>query len=355
MSFSDMLGNHSLSTIFQADNVQGFTDLGGQVGYVNRAHRINWGAQVYQIPYVLGQFSNGVSTVNGQQAYVEQTLIERQIERGVLGIAHYPFDPATRLELSAGVRHIGFDSRLQTQGFALDTGQLILDDEQKLDDSESLNLYEGTAALVRDNSVFGATSPIMGGRYRLDVSPVAGSVRYTGVLADFRHYFMPVRPVTLAARLMHYGRYGGGGEDLRLSPLFVGYSNLVRGYDTGSFNASECGTQTDGSCPAFDRLLGSRILVGNVELRAPLAALFGARNLYGPIPVEIGAFFDAGVAWDNLSKPAMFGGDRPLAKSTGLTARLNAFGVLVLQVDYVKPLDRPGKSAFFEFNLLTGF
>jgi len=36
-------------------------------------------------------------------------------------------------------------------------------------------------------------------------------------------------------------------------------------------------------------------------------------------------------------------------------ARVNLFGVFVLQVDYVKPLDRPGKSAFFQFNLLTGF
>jgi hypothetical protein len=97
------------------------------------------------------------------------------------------------------------------------------------------------------------------------------------------------------------------------------------------------------------------MLVGNLEVRAPLLGLFGKRNLYGPIPVEVGAFFDAGVAWDSLSKPTLFGGDRPLAKSTGLTARLNAFGVLVLQVDYVKPLDRPGKGPFFEFNVMTGF
>jgi hypothetical protein len=97
------------------------------------------------------------------------------------------------------------------------------------------------------------------------------------------------------------------------------------------------------------------MLVGNLEVRAPLLGLFGKRNLYGPIPVEIGAFFDAGVAWDSVSKPALFGGDRPLAKSTGATARVNLFGVFVLQVDYVKPLDRPGKSAFFQFNLLTGF
>ena len=105
----------------------------------------------------------------------------------------------------------------------------------------------------------------------------------------------------------------------------------------------------------FDRMLGSRLLVGNLEVRAPLLGLFGKRNLYGPIPVEIGAFFDAGVAWDSTSKPALFGGDRALNKSTGATARVNVFGIAVVQVDWVKPLDRPGKKPFFEFNLLTGF
>ena len=112
-----------------------------------------------------------------------------------------------------------------------------------------------------------------------------------------------MRPVTIAARVMHYGRYGSGSEDPRLYPLFVGYPDLVRGYDTGSFSVSECGVRPTGACPVFDRLLGSRMLVGNLEVRAPLLGLFGKRNLYGPIPVEIGAFFDAGVAWDSVSKP----------------------------------------------------
>ncbi|HEY7512238.1 MAG TPA: hypothetical protein VIG50_18390, partial [Vicinamibacteria bacterium] len=112
---------------------------------------------------------------------------------------------------------------------------------------------------------------------------------------------------------------------------------------------------TGGGCPVYDRLLGSRLLVGNVEVRAPLFGLFGAKSLYGPLPIEIGAFFDAGVAWDTLSRPAIFGGQKDVVKSVGGTARLNLFGFAVLQLDYVKPLDRPGKSAYFTFNLLSGF
>jgi outer membrane protein assembly factor BamA len=135
--------------------------------------------------------------------------------------------------------------------------------------------------------------------------------------------------------------------------LFLGYPSLVRGYDTGSFSASECGAP--GGCPVYDRLLGSRILVGNFEVRAPLLGLFGAKRLYGPVPVEVGAFFDAGVAWDSTSKPALLGGSRDLVKSLGATARVNVLGFAVLQVDYVKPLDRPGRRAYFTFNLLSGF
>jgi len=218
-----------------------------------------------------------------------------------------------------------------------------------------VHLWQGGAALVRDTSVFGATSPIMGQRFRVDVSPTFGTINYTGALADFRQYFMPVRPVTIAARLMHYARYGSGGEDPRMYPLFVGYPDFVRGYDVGSFSASECGVQANGGCPVFDQLVGSRMLVANLEVRAPLLGLFGRRDLYGPIPVEIGAFFDAGVAWDSTSKPKLFGGDRDFAKSAGATARVNVLGFAVLQVDWVKPLDRPGKKPFFQFNLLTGF
>jgi outer membrane protein assembly factor BamA len=196
----------------------------------------------------------------------------------------------------------------------------------------------------------------MGQRFRFDVSPVWGSINYVGALADFRQYVMPFRPLTLAGRVMHYGRYGSGGEDQRMLPLFIGYQSLVRGYDTGSFDVSECGVSAvANSCPVYDQLLGSRMLVFNVEARVPLFALFGAKNLYGPVPIEIGGFFDSGVAWDSVTKPKLFGGEKEMVRSVGAVARVNLFGFAVLQIDYAKPLDRPDKGGFFQFNLLAGF
>jgi hypothetical protein len=75
-----------------------------------------------------------------------------------------------------------------------------------------------SAALVYDSSTFGATSPVQGQRYRLQVSPSVGSIDFTSVLADYRRYFMPVSFYTLATRVMHYGRYGRGSQDERLFP-----------------------------------------------------------------------------------------------------------------------------------------
>jgi outer membrane protein assembly factor BamA len=177
------------------------------------------------------------------------------------------------------------------------------------------------------------------------------------VLADYRRYFMPVPFYTIAGRVMHYGRYGSGANDPRLSPLFLGYPNLVRGYDVGSFQAADCLPAAVGACPAFDQLLGSRLLVGNLEFRFPLLRPFGAsQRMYGPIPVEVALFADAGVAWDRNDKPQIFGGTRDAVGSAGVAFRVNLLGFAVGEFDIIRPFQRPGERGWtFQFNLLPGF
>jgi len=219
-----------------------------------------------------------------------------------------------------------------------------------------LTLGTGSAALVFDTSIFGATSPVQGQRYRLEVSPSFGALRYTSVLADYRRYLMPVSFYTIAVRGMHYGRYGVGGEDRRLSPLFLGYPNLVRGYDVGTFQAADCLPTAASDCPALDRLVGSRLLVGNIELRVPLLRLFGAsQNMYGPIPVEVAVFADGGVAWGRGETPSFAGGSRDGVGSAGVAFRVNLFGYAVGQFDFARPFQRPGRGWVFQFNLSPGF
>jgi hypothetical protein len=358
--FGDMLGNHTLATAVQ------FSPLGGdfslknaaaQVGYFNQAHRLNWGIVAGQLPYLSGGFQSGLgTTTQGEPVQIDQTFIYRQTERSAAGIVAYPFNRARRVEFSGGLTQISFDQIVQTTAYSLYTGQLLVNDTSETSLAPSLTLGTSAAAFVSDTANFGATSPVQGERYRIEAAPTFGTINFTSLLGDYRRYFMPVSFYTVAVRAIHYGRYGSGGEDPRLYPLYLGYPTLVRGYDVNTFDVSECVPNATSSCPAFDRLLGSRLLVGNVEFRFPLLRPFGAsRRMYGPLPVEMALFADGGVAWNSGERPSMFGGTRDGVSSTGVTFRVNLAGFAVGQFDIVRPLQRPGQGWIFQFNLTPGF
>ena len=350
--FSDMLGNHLVGAGAAING--GTKDVAVTANYLNRAARWNWGVFAQRLPLLNGAISSGVTVQNGQPLLVQQTELLRQTftEAGVM--AQYPFSRATRLELSASGSNISFDDELRTQ--AVDpNGNLVLDQTEQLPAPASLHVAQVGAALVRDTSVFGGTSPILGERFRLAAEPNFGDLQMVNVTADFRRYAMPFRPVTFAGRLLHMGRYGGSAEDQRLVPLYLGYPTLVRGYDVNSFTPNDCTPNALSTCPQFDRLVGSRLLVLNGEVRAPLAGLFTGRLDYGPLPVEVFGFVDSGVAWTATEKPVFTGGGRPWLTSVGAGARVNAFGFLVAEFNLVRPLDRLQQGWTFVFNLQPGF
>jgi outer membrane protein assembly factor BamA len=209
---------------------------------------------------------------------------------------------------------------------------------------------------VFDTSVFGATSPVQGQRYRFEASPTFGSLNFTGLLADYRRYFMPVPFYTVAVRAMQFGRYGSGSEDPRIYPLFIGYPWLVRGYDPGSVQSYECGLAVTVSCPLLDNMYGSRMLIGGAELRFPVLRPFGVSgNMYGPVPVEVALFVDGGTAWFAGEKPTIFGGTKDGVTSAGVAFRVNLFGFAVGEFDFARPFQRPGRSWIFGFNLMSGW
>jgi hypothetical protein len=351
MLFSDVLGNHTLGTAVQINGR--FETFGAIVGYENRTHRWAWGAQLEQIPYLTGGFSAGLD-VTGR--YIEVSNLFRETDRLAQAYIAYPLSRAQRVELAVGGRNITYGREVQTLSFDPVTGQLLSQNRQELAAPASLTFAQGSVALAYDTSVFGPTSPILGRRYRFEVTPTLGQLNYTGVLADIRQYVMPVRPITIAGRLLHFGRYGSGAEDPRMTPLYIGYPTLVRGYDVNSYSASECGSNPL-ICPAFDQLVGSRIAVANLELRLPVLGLFNRRNLYGPVPIELIGFADWGVAWTAGQKAQILGGTatRPVVKSYGAGARVNVLGFAVLEMDAVKPVDRPLKGWTWVFNFSPGF
>jgi Tol biopolymer transport system component len=351
--WSDMLGDQNLATMLQ---VQGnFKNLAALVAYQNTRRRLNWGLAVQQIPYLSGGYLAGLANdpQNGT-VYVEQLQLLREINREADVFFAWPFSQVQRIEWSAGVRNISFDAQAETWTYDPVTGRLISDNIQNLSAPKSLNLGMASAALVYDNSFFGATSPVLGQRYRLEADPIVGSMQFTSLLADYRRYIMPVRPFTIAARVMHYGRYGANAEDsTRLYPLFLGYASLVRGYDYNSV-VNDCGL--NGACATYDRLFGSRILVANLELRFPLLGVLGiGHGYYGAFPIEAAVFADGGVAYNRGERPSIFGGPRKPVTSAGAALRVNLFGFAIAEVDLVHPFNWPGKGWTWQLSLNPGF
>ena len=164
-----------------------------------------------------------------------------------------------------------------------------------------------------------------------------GDLSFAKVLLDYRRYLMPVRPYTVALRLLHSGRYGEDANDPRLAPTFLGSSYFVRGY---GWSALQCQWDASGACGALDELLGRRLLVGNAELRFPLLGVMSGDLRYGPIPAEGFLFTDVGIVWSRGVSTVL--ADQRLVRSLGAGVRVNALG-WPLEVAGVRALDPPAR------------
>lgn len=359
--FSDMLGYRNLMIAAQTASTNGqgnlLNNLSGLAQYEINRSRWSWGFLGGQVPFVTGAYSAGIVNVGGQLLGVEQNEIFWEINRQLGAYVAYPFSRTRRAEFSVGYQRVDYAAEGSVRLFDPITGVLLGEQKQKLPAPPSLNLATSSAAMVFDNSIFGGTSPVAGQRYRVEAGAVAGTLQYTSVLADFRKYVRVGRPLTLAGRVLNFGRYGGNAADTRLQQLFLGYPSLIRGYDPNSFNSAECGptlTQ-DGSCPAFDRLLGSRIAVANAEARVPLLGPLGVIPSKRVPPVEIAGFWDGGVAWRPLASRGLGRGWSDGVSSYGATMRFNLLGYAVGSVSLVHPNDRPLRDWMWQFSFLPGW
>jgi hypothetical protein len=104
------------------------------------------------------------------------------------------------------------------------------------------------------------------------------------------------------------------------------------------------------------------MLIGNLELRFPLLGLLGVGSgYYGVFPIEVALFGDAGLAWSsNLDetpvtdeRPWFAGGDRRPVTSVGAGLRMNLFGLAVVELDFVRPLQRD--RWVWQFGFVPGF
>ena len=356
--FSDMLGEHNLSVEALANGT--FQDLGGQITYLNRAQRLNYGAQVSHVPFLTRR--GFTSVVDGRLRFAE--LEERVFATRVGVLGAYPLQSTRRVELQTGMARYGFDTDLRT--FERTPGGFIRIEDATVPSPDPLYLSQSSLAYVVDYSNFGFTSPVQGGRYRLQVGATLGSsnefgdAQYLSALADVRRY-VRAGPVTFAGRLFHAGNYGAEEGDL-FSSEYLGDSftpSYLRGYSFNSFDPDECLSST-GSCEPLNRLIGTRVAVASAEVRLPLLGTdqFGLIS-FPYLPTELTAFTDAGLAWTAEDAPvlkwARESESRIPVVSTGVSARMNLFGSLIVEVFYAVPFQRPDKGGFVGVNLLPGW
>ncbi|HXD75192.1 MAG TPA: BamA/TamA family outer membrane protein [Vicinamibacterales bacterium] len=337
LSFGDMLGDRQLDLAVQAGaHVEDFIL---QAGYTNLRSRWNWGISGAQVPWLTGSAPGPLETSADGSTLSRTADVYRQLHREISGVAMYPFSAVKRLELSTGVQSIAFDRESTLSLYSPATGRLLNQTTGMSPAAPTATLFETGAALVYDTSVFGAASPVLGQRYRLSVAPTFGSVQFTTLTADYRRYFMPVRPFTIAMRVMDIGRAGGGSDDPRLLPLAWSLRDLVRGYgDTGP------------DASALPYLTATNMLVGNLEMRFPVPAAFVHRR-WSALPIEGLIFADAG----RFSMRDVAAGSAPRTlSSAGTGVRIVAAGV-VFELDAARTFDPLSHGWTFSFNFRPGF
>jgi hypothetical protein len=362
--FSDILGRHQVGVTLsgQGGSSQSFgSSFGGQVSYLNRTGRLQYGASAAHVPYLSGRtfFERGVIEIDGQQVpadVVQQVREEVTVDQvGLLG--SYPLSLNRRFEAQAFYTQQDFDRRVDQVVLVGD--QII--DRQTLDlpSPEGVGLFEGTVAFVHDTSYFGFTAPIRGTRARIEVGTVGGDLSFQTARLDYRRYFF-ARPATFAFRAFHFGRYGDDSESDRISPLFIGRESLVRGYAVDSFSATECTPTDDLGCPEFDRLLGSKVGIGSFEVRIPLLGTEELGLIYAPyVPTDLVFFTDAGVAWTEDDSPELAFEEDSLERvpvvSAGISLRTLLLGYLPLEVYAAVPFQRPDEDVVYGFAITPGW
>jgi hypothetical protein len=346
--FGDVLGERKLGAALQVGTKQ--EDFAVQMRYLNRERRWNWGTTAEILPHVRGGWRRISTTESGQPVFNREIELRRQMHARVGGEVSYPFSRAQRIVFGGGLRHITSARQIRSRVFSSTTRKLIRDEERELSSERDATLAEASVALVHDSAIWGPASPILGTRSRMEVRPGVGGLSLTSVLADYRRYFMPLRPYTIATRLQYTARHGRDANDVRLQPLFVAYRHLVRGYDVSALSAG-CASNIENECAAIDKLTGSRSLVANLELRFPIAGMFSRTQSYGRIPLEGVLFADGGLAGGGAFVTNWH--DR-LARSVGAAVRIAPFG-FIAEIGAARTFDHPHRRWSLLLDFRPGF
>ena len=354
---SDLLGNHQIA--LSASLYGQLSDASLFAAYANLSHRWQYSAAAYQQPIYLPQTNGGTYQVLADRVRYSTPYV-RYVLRNSSFTTQYPFNRFSRFEAGLQFNSIGRSIIALTQDCFVNgcTSPEI----STVESAPALNFLSPSVAYVSDNALMGITGPIMGRRYRFQVTPSVGNLRWTEFLADYRRYDAIIfNTLTFATRFLTSAAVG---RDEGAFPKYVGRPEFVRGYDNSNFYGFECTSYIGGSSTCNTaQLVGSRVAVANAELRFPIIRRFDLGSLpVGLPPVEGALFYDAGLAWSkgqsvSLSKPANydFNLQRYPLRSYGIELRMNLFNIAILKWAYAKPLDVTGRSPNWTFSLGPSF
>jgi dipeptidyl aminopeptidase/acylaminoacyl peptidase len=357
---SDMLGNNRL--LFSGEVNGRVSEARLFAAYASLGRRFQHTSGVSQMPYYFLSDDRLVPT-GTQGVDIEHQEITMFVARQIFGVAAYPVNRFTRLEVGGGFNNIG-RQRWFLHRTVYDRSRAdAFGPPDSVRKDPGLTYVDAQLAFVSDNTLFGYTGPIFGRRYRFQVSPVIGSYQWVEYMADYRRYDPIIfNFLTVATRL--YANVSVGRDETAF-PKYIARPDFVRGYDRQSTLYTPCmGAGANAmNCNAI-QLLGSRVLVANAELRFPVIRQF----VLGIIPVALPpidgvVFYDVGAAWSRGqalygSRPANFdvAQQRFPVRSYGAGFRVNLFNYLLMRWDYAVALDQPGrKKGFWAWSLWPSF
>lgn len=239
-----------------------------------------------RVNYTLGLYRLAGHYYNRYEGYFYENRY------GGYGTVSYPLNMFERIETSVNVRHSEKD-RYAESG------------------RRPAFLVSNFISYTKDNSLWGPTGPLDGGRYNITLGNTIdvrhSNVSFTTVMFDLRKYFRLSYRVAHAVRV--WGQFNQGKEPL---PFVMGGSWDLRGYRLWS-------------------LWGTKLFLVSNELRFPFLDQFylgfpfmgiGFNSIRGAL------FVDAGNAWDDT-----FG---DLKGSFGFGVRVRLGGYFVVRLDIGK-------------------
>jgi Tol biopolymer transport system component len=365
--FTDTLNTRQIASTLYGGTSDGYIDfedaLGGETVYLNQKGRFQWGILGARLPYLSGYTLLGTGSIDVDGTPVPAdfvyTVTDVVTANEISAFSQYPFSLTRRVEVAGGVSHISYDRKLVRDVYPYYSVPPF-SETFDLEGPPPLDLQNASLAYISDTSYYGFLSPLRGRRFRLEYEWTTGDLDFQTTLFDYRRYFFR-NPLTFAFRALHIGRRGTDAESFQLTPLDIGSDNFVRGYELGSFDASECTPIPNSpSCPEYDRLFGSRIAVLNLELRIPLLGTRDFGLFRAPaFPTEGVFFVDVGAAWSE-SDPVVWEFERDTTErvpvvSAGFAARILLGGFLPIQLYYAVPFQRPSEDRVFGFVISTGW